>query len=101
MSDELEKRLHDRATRGEDLSPEEQERLDAWYEVQDQAEAEQLGVDVEPTPASLETRIDSTLRQIIEATERIRKVTAENKGLRSEIAALRLELAQRHSPQGA
>ncbi len=101
MSDELEKRLHDRATRGEDLSPEEQERLDAWYEAQDQAEAEQLGVDVEPAPESLEARIDSTLRQIIDATERIRMVTAENKGLRSEIATLRLELAQRHSPQGA
>ncbi len=101
MSDEDERRLHDRATRGGELSREEQERLDAWYESQDQAEAELLGVDLEPAPETLETRIDSTLRQIIEATERIRRVTAENKGLRREIAALRLELAQRHSPQGA
>ena len=100
MADEVERRLHDRATRGEDLSPEEQECLDAWYQAQDQAEAEQLGVDVEPTPESLEARIDATLRQISEATERIRNVAAENKGLRREIAALRLELAQRYSPQG-
>ena len=43
VSDELGKQLHDRATRGEALSPEEQAQLKDWYATQDRAEADQLG----------------------------------------------------------
>ena len=41
-SDDLGQDLHDRATRGEQLSPENQMQLEAWYAAQDRAEMETL-----------------------------------------------------------
>jgi hypothetical protein len=38
MSDEAERELHDRATRGEYLTQEERDALEAWYAEQDEAE---------------------------------------------------------------
>lgn len=43
-SDKIGKRLHDRATRGEALSEEEQTQLEEWYAMQDRAEAEELSL---------------------------------------------------------
>ncbi len=44
VSDNVGQRLHDRATRGESLSSEEQAQLNEWYAEQDRAEAKMLGV---------------------------------------------------------
>jgi len=45
VSDEIGKQLHNRATRGEVLSAEEQAHLEEWYATQDRAEADQLGLE--------------------------------------------------------
>ena len=45
---DLGQRLHDRATRGESLSADEQVQLREWYALQDHAEAARLAVLVEP-----------------------------------------------------
>ena len=44
VSDELGRQLHDRATRGESLSVEEREQLEAWYVLLDRTEMEMLGL---------------------------------------------------------
>lgn len=50
MDDELARQLHDRATRGEELSPAEKAHLDDGYARQDEEEARLLaGADVRPT----------------------------------------------------
>jgi hypothetical protein len=43
ISDDSAKQLHDRATRGETLSAEEQKQLENWYASQDTAESKMLG----------------------------------------------------------
>lgn len=45
VPDELGKQLHDRVTRGEALTAEEQAQLEDWYATQDRAEADQLGLE--------------------------------------------------------
>ena len=44
VSDDFIKQLHDRATRGEILSAEEQKQLENWYASQDSAESKALGL---------------------------------------------------------
>jgi hypothetical protein len=46
ISDELGYQLHDQATRGEELTGEDQARLEVWYAAQDRAEMEQWGLTV-------------------------------------------------------
>lgn len=41
VSDKLGEQLHDRATRGEALSEEEQAQLEDWYRTQDRAEMDE------------------------------------------------------------
>ncbi len=43
ISDNIAQQLHDKLTRGESLSAEEQATLDAWYAAQDEAESHTLG----------------------------------------------------------
>jgi len=44
ISDNLAKQLHDKATRGELLSAEDQAQLENWYALQDNAENKALGL---------------------------------------------------------
>ena len=44
VNNKLGRQLHDRATRGEELSQENQILLDAWYEAQDRAEMKILNL---------------------------------------------------------
>ncbi len=44
ISDQITKQLHDRFTRGQPLSLEEQSLLETWYALQDQVENETLSV---------------------------------------------------------
>ncbi|TEU12468.1 MAG: hypothetical protein E3J21_21040 [Anaerolineales bacterium] len=100
VSDELGKQLHDRATRGEALSPEEQAQLKDWYATQDRSEADQLGFTATAeTVDLLQAQIDSAVAQLATITRRIQEIATENKALRREIAALCRQLAQQDSPQ--
>lgn len=101
-SDELGKQLHDRATRGEVLSAEEQAQLENWYATQDRAEMDELGLTVtEKTLTALQAQVDAALAQLATVTRRIQEIAAENEALRREIAALRRQLAYQVSPQMA
>jgi peptidoglycan hydrolase CwlO-like protein len=102
ISDDFGKQLHDRATRGEVLSVEEQARLENWYAAQNRAEADGLGLTVMgKTVTALQAQVDSALAQLATVTRRIQEIAAENEVLRREIAALRRQLAQQASPQPA
>lgn len=100
MSDDLGAQLHDRATRGEALSPEEQKQLERWYEAQDRAEEEALASAATVVPEEVSTsEIRSLLTRIADATRQIQEVTAENEILRSDVAALQAQLARQSSAQ--
>lgn len=94
-SDEQRQRLHDRATRGQTLSQDEQAQLDAWYAAQDRAEAAALDLDVTEVTASLQAQIDTVLTQLAATTGRIQELGKENETLRQEIALVRHQLAER------
>ena len=102
VSDELGKQLHNRATRGEALSTEEQAQLDAWYAEQDRVEAvllQRTASSVSQT--SLQTEIDSILHQITSAAQRIQDIAHQNELLRDEIARFRRQLLQQATVQVA
>ena len=70
VSDEVGRKLHDRASRGETLSAEEQAQLEKWYALQDQAEAEVLGLTgLTDTVAALQAQIESALAQLAAVTQ--------------------------------
>jgi hypothetical protein len=100
VPDELGKQLHDRATRGEALSTEEQAQLEDWYATQDRAESDRLGLTAtSETVASLQIQIDSALASLATITKRIQEIAEENQALRREIAAICRQLAQQDSLQ--
>ena len=93
ISDDLGKALHDRLTRGEQLSNEEQDQLEGWYEYQDNLERNILGTTAEKkTTAKLQSQIEATLTQLIATTNRIQEIASENEMLRQEISSLRHQL---------
>lgn len=101
-SDDTARKLHDRFSRGEALSVEEQVRLENWYASQDTAESKMLGLTTgEKTVASLQAQVDAALTQLTTVAKRIQDVASENDTLRREIAALRRQLMQRLGAQPA
>jgi len=93
-SDDMARLWHDQATRGEQLSAEEQAQLENWYALQDDAERQMLGLTTnEETLATLQTQIEATLTQIVTVTRRIQETASENEALRREIAVLRRQVA--------
>lgn len=100
VSDDLPKQLHNRATRGESLSAEEQAHLEDWYAGQDSTESQELGLTVtERQLATLRAQVDATLTQLMTVTKRIQETAVENETLRAEIATLRRQLARQLGPQ--
>ncbi len=100
ISDNLGKTLHDRLTRGEPLSDEEQGQLESWYEYQDNLESDILGITAEKkTITNLQSQIETTLTQLLTITKRIQEVTSENEILRQEINSLRHQLADSSTMQ--
>lgn len=85
--------LHDKSTRGEPLTPEEQVVLDAWYVSQDQEEAKILQR-TQPTTAieKIQAQIDTALAHMQEMARNIQQAIAENERLKRENASLRREL---------
>jgi len=102
ISDNLAKQLHDKATRGESLSAEEQSQLENWYALQDNAESNVFSLTAaEETPATLQAQVDVALTQLITVTKRIREIASGNDALRREIATLRRQLAHLSTLQPA
>ena len=100
VSDASGKQLHNRATRGEALSEEEQAQLNAWYDEQDREEMMMLRRD---TPVedqdSLQADIDSVLYRIGNTAKRIKSISQQNEVLREEIMRFRRQLAQQATVQ--
>jgi hypothetical protein len=90
VSDELGLKLHDRATRGERLSAEEQAQLEAWYAVQDRAEMAHLDL-TEPARdlSALQAQVDSATARVATISKQIQKLATVNAALRREISMLR------------
>ncbi|MEW5987041.1 MAG: hypothetical protein AB1791_10445 [Chloroflexota bacterium] len=100
VADELARFLHDRATRGEALSAEEQAQLEAWYALQDSTESQELdAVGHKGTLVTLQAQVEVALTQLLTVSRRIQQVASENEALRREVAVLRRQLAQRPSLQ--
>lgn len=90
-------KLHDRATKGEILTPAERSQLDNWYAAQDAAESELLQPVNATENSRLRAQIDIALAQLTATTQRIQQVTADNAILRNEIVLLRQQLASTQS----
>ena len=99
ISDDLAIQLHDKATKGEILTPTQQAQLEARYATQDAAEQEHLILS-EPTlnPSQIQNQIGISLSQIHQITERIQAVTSENQRLRGEIHQLQKQVAKHLHP---
>jgi chromosome segregation ATPase len=102
VSDDAMKQLHDKTTRGERLSAEEQAQLQNWYALQDQIEGQTLGLVTDEKPAiTLQAQVEAALTQLMTVTNRIQQVAAENDALRREITTLRRQLASSSTLQPA
>lgn len=101
-NDNLVYRLHDKATRGEHLTDEEQVYLETWYAEQDKIENKDLSKPIkENTIAKLQLQIETTLTQLTVITNRIQKISIENESLREEIIKLRHQLSHSFISQQA
>ena len=86
---------HDRFTRGELLTAEEQAELTAWYAYQDGLEAHLVnGLVVKSTISGLPAQIEAILMQTAAVTQRVQSLMAENQTLRHEISTLRQQFVQ-------
>lgn len=102
MSNDKRGDLHDKASRGERLTIQEQEQLEQWYAAQDATEANALGLhSAERALTPLQEQIDAALAQLMTVTKRIQELAAENDLLRREITTLRQQLALLLTPQSA
>jgi predicted RNase H-like nuclease (RuvC/YqgF family) len=95
--DELGMSLHDRATRGLPLSPEEERQLQDWYDEKDREEAAMLKRNAGTAQTVTQADVDAVLEQIAAATKRIQELTRENEALRQNVTALRSQLESRTS----
>ncbi len=99
----IEQILHDRATRGEQLTAAEQVQLDHWYAELNRQESQAIFGQDEP-PVSLATaqnrliqlqdQVDESLAHLNLTMQRLQEVAAQNKQLRSENALLRIKVAE-------
>lgn len=96
------KQLHDRATRGVELTAEEQAQLNEWYAQRDRAEVAVLS---RPTSAqsldALHAQVDRVMVQLGDVTQRIQTLSAENDAVRKEIVELQRRLASKSVAQPA
>lgn len=107
MTSEIGIELHDRATRGDKLTAAEQAELEAWYKMEDEAEAALLGqseiadnpIASKETIALLRQQINTILADLAEKTTQIQLLTEQNQSLRDENASLRQFLVQQTAPK--
>lgn len=94
--------LHDRATRGEQLTADEQAALDAWYAQEDQAESHLLLARTPlETATQLRAQVAAAAAQLEAVSQHIRAVLAENEQVRREIALLQHQLTQPSTDRAA
>ncbi|MEI6261239.1 MAG: hypothetical protein WCR46_15215 [Deltaproteobacteria bacterium] len=90
--------LHDKATRGEILTDNEQILLSDWYESQDEIEVEMLGL-ARAVPENLtqflQIRIKTGLEKLMSLTQQIQLIITENEALKREISLLQSQLTRR------
>src|SRR4051812_2310152 len=99
-TDDVLRELHDRATRGEGLSPTERASLDAWYAEHDRDEAAALaGMASAQALTALHVQVESAAAQLITASHRLQSLSAENERLRREITVLQNQVTQRSTAQ--
>jgi hypothetical protein len=94
--------LHDRSSRGELLSDDDQAILNAWYAEQDQAEGMLLGRQPsDDTAHDMHQQIIQAARHLEQITQQITATIAANDAIRKEIAILHTRLAQHVSGRAA
>jgi hypothetical protein len=95
ITDEIGARLHDRATRGNSLTPEERLSLEAWYARHDAEEMATLAAaPLSQDVTAMRERMKETLAQLVTVTQRIHALAVENERLYHEFAALREQVAK-------
>lgn len=99
--EDLGPRLHDRATRGQSLTQEEEAALQAWYAQQDRAELALIVRTPGQDATLLQQQVDVALAQLAKTTQQIRRLGKENTSLRRENARLRVQLASQAALQPA
>lgn len=93
ISNGLGMQLHDRWTRGQKLTDEEQAQLEDWYQQQDAEEAKQLSLASTTVEISdLQAQVETALTQLVTVLQRVQQITAENEALRREVSTLRQQL---------
>lgn len=99
---EFGRELHDRLTRGEALSNQEQAELEQWYARLDRDEGAALARTVaSPKLVELEAQVAQATAQLQSVTQRIQTLSAENAVVRQEIADLQRQLIQKSATQPA
>ena len=95
INDEQGRILHDKASKGEQLSEVEQRHLEEWYVYQDHLELEAIQLPTDDSPISnLQAQVEAAFEQLVSLSNRIQKVAAENEQLRNENAILLNQLSQ-------
>ena len=95
----LAQQLHDRATRGMTLSPEEQHVLDAWYAAEDEAEQTLLAASgVDSNHAELRVSIRSLMERVLAEAQHTQTLLMQNDLLRRQIDELKQQLIRRSMP---
>lgn len=101
-TDDPMRRLHDSLTRGAQLSPDDQARLDRWYEEQDREEQQVLGqASSPPTIAVLRAEVAAAVAQLLVVSQHIQALTVENEAARRTVADLQEQLARSSRKQPA
>lgn len=99
--DERLRALHDRATRGATLSPDEEAALAAWYREHDRLEQAALeGSRSDERLTVLREQLAAALAGLAVAGDRVRMVAERNEALRRENDALKRLIEPMLSPRG-
>ena len=104
ITDPVAHALHQKASLGGPLSPEEKERLAQWYASNDRDEAialTQSSKTHEDEMHRLQRRIDDANAKIVEEAQKLQTLELENQKLQNEISNLERQLLQKKTRQPA
>lgn len=87
MTNDALRQLHDKATRNESLTAEEETALAAWYAQQDQEENALLtSSSHSPAPDALRDEVKKTLMRLEVTAQQVRAQAEENEAVRRNVA---------------
>jgi len=93
--DGLGRRLHDRATRGEDLSEAERLQLDQWYSHLDEVESSTLASGAaDGSLADLRAQVRQAIGRLATEARRMQELDAANEALREDNRSLRRRVSE-------